>query len=550
MRLASVANGWGTISYSYNPCIKNYSTVITGGGKVSKIKNSVIANSDITYSYDAVGRVANRSINAANNQTSWTYDAMSRVTNETNNLGGFDYAYVDNVSGYSKGTTRLASITSPTGVVTNFNWFGNLGDERLQGILNLKSDGTCLSQFNYGYDSAGEITTWQQQQGTTNQQFFNCEYDEAGQLVTANSGAYGSKSTPYTSNYIYTYDKGANKTGTQQFATMSGSIDGSITPGDVVTLTVYDAGLSGGQEAVNYTVQSGDDLIAVAGGLITALNGDTNLQNIGISGDNFGSNTFVIWSYSVNATAYIGSTSGGSTETITVTQPHVNPLVNATVFGTATPGDVLTITAHDPALAGGTEPVSYTVQSGDGLEDIAIGLANAVNGDANLTGIGISAWETESSAQLSSNSANVTTYTSSISTSATANVVFSVNENINIKAAIAGTPTAGDVLTISVYDVFLPGGTKSATYTVQSGDSLNDIATGLSNAVSGDTDLYPIMNPSPDGSNVNLYSTSINPTTYRATTSTGATETIILGSTVNSGWRFSRQQPIPIQQCE
>ncbi len=54
------------------------------------------------------------------------------------------------------------------------------------------------------------------QQGTTNQQFFNCEYDKAGQLITAKSGAYGSKSVPHTSNYIYNYDKGANKTGTQQ----------------------------------------------------------------------------------------------------------------------------------------------------------------------------------------------------------------------------------------------------------------------------------------------------------------------------------------------
>ncbi len=537
LRPTKIVNGWGTISYSYYPCIRNYSTVITGGGKLSKVTNSVIANSDTTYTYDAVGRITHRSINGVVNPMSWSYDAMSRVTSETNVLGTFNYAYVDDVSGYSKGTTHLSSISYPSGQTTHFNWFGNLGDERLEGIINLRVDGKCFSQFNYGYDSVGEITTWQQQQGTTNQQFFNYEYDTAGQLTTAKSGAYGSKSVPHTSDYIYSYDKGANKTGTQQYATMSGSIDGSITPGDIVTLTVYDAGLPGGQEAVDYTVQSGDDLIAVAGGLMTALNGDTNLQNIGVSGDNFGSNTFVIWSYSLNASSFIGSTSGGSTETITLAQPFANPLINATIVGTATPADVVTITVHDPALPGGlgVESVPYTVQPGDGLEDIAIGLTNAINGDATLTGIGVSAFETESSVQISSSSTNVTTYTQSISTGATENVVFSVNQNMNIGGAIAGTATPGDVLTIAAYDAFLPGGTKSVMYTVQSGDGLNDIATGLVNAVLADTDLNQIIAASPDGSNINLYSTSINATTYRATGSAGATATIVLGSFINSG---------------
>ncbi len=82
------------------------------------VHNNVIANSDITYSYDSLGRTTNRSINSTSNSITWSYDAMSRITNETNALGSFGYAYVDDVSGSSKGTMRLASIAYPNSQTT------------------------------------------------------------------------------------------------------------------------------------------------------------------------------------------------------------------------------------------------------------------------------------------------------------------------------------------------------------------------------------------------------------------------------------------------
>jgi len=84
-RLTSVANGWGTYTYGYNAYITNPTgTPITGGGMLSSVTNSVIANSAISYSYDALGRTTNRSINGSANSDTWGYDAMSRVTSETN----------------------------------------------------------------------------------------------------------------------------------------------------------------------------------------------------------------------------------------------------------------------------------------------------------------------------------------------------------------------------------------------------------------------------------------------------------------------------------
>jgi hypothetical protein len=70
--------------------------------------------------------------------------------------------------GSSKGTIRLSSINYPNSQVTNFSWFNNIGDQRLQQISNLTPTGGTLSQFNYVYDSAGEITRWEQQLNGTN----------------------------------------------------------------------------------------------------------------------------------------------------------------------------------------------------------------------------------------------------------------------------------------------------------------------------------------------------------------------------------------------
>jgi YD repeat-containing protein len=312
MRLTSVEkDDWGTISYSYNPYITDPTATTTGAGQVSEITNDVIPDSDITYSYDVLGRVTNRSINGASNSTTWAYDPMSRVTSETNPLGEFDYTYVDDAAGYSKGTTRLSSVSYPNGQVSNFNWFGNQGDQRLQGIVNLKSDGTCLSQFAYGYDPAGEITAWQQQLGPFYNHVSKLGYDLAGQLTSAQAGSGGLMGAPYQSQNFYSYDASGNRIGAQQFTTTYLVVFGSTSVGDVVSITVNDAGLSGGQETVSYTVQSGDDLSAVAAGLSAAVNADSNLSNIGVDSNVSGAYIY-LFSASVNFTSY--TEGNGSTD--------------------------------------------------------------------------------------------------------------------------------------------------------------------------------------------------------------------------------------------
>ncbi len=300
---------------------------VGGAGKLAQVDNDVMANSSTTYSYDALDRTTNRMINGGNNNISWGYDAMSRTTSEANALGTFGYSYVDDVSGSSQGTSRLASISYPNGQQTNFSWYGNLGDKRLQSINNLLPSGAPLSQFSYGYDSAGELTRWGQQSANISPRIQNLGYDSASQLTSSLSG-FGAAPPKYADQFNYAYDCAANRTAVQTSLTQTATINGTITAGNTLTITVNDSALSGGTESVNYVVQSGDSISSIATNLAAAITADTNLQAIGVNAV-ASSSQIKLRSTSANLTSYSQSTSGGATESI-VLGVSTNAVQNAT----------------------------------------------------------------------------------------------------------------------------------------------------------------------------------------------------------------------------
>lgn len=102
--------------------------------------------------------------------------------------------------------------------------------------------------------------------------------------------------------------------------------------------------------------------------------------------------------------------------------------VRATIGGTVTVSDVLALTAHDAALAGGSESVTYTVQSGDTLSDIADGLAAAVNGNTNLSDARITATSSGVEVVLATQSMNETTYSKTTSGGATETITLSYDK--------------------------------------------------------------------------------------------------------------------------
>jgi RHS repeat-associated protein len=176
------------------------------------------------------------------------------------------------------------------------------------------------------------------------------------------------------------------------------------------------------------------------------------------------------------------------------------------------------------------EKTSAMVSLTDTPTTIALALAAAVNADTNLQAIGVSASSSGAVVTIKSNSTNLTTYIGSTNSGATETITLTTTINGIQTAAIGGSKTTGDTVTLTVYDAALTGGTESVTYTVLSGDTLTSIASGLAAAVNADSNLSVLgVTATSVSTVVNVSSTSLNATTYSKSTSGGATETIALG---------------------
>jgi RHS repeat-associated protein len=194
-RVTAMTDGTGTTSYSYNPI-----NAALGAGRLSSVSVPIAGGTAaVTYAYDELGRVVTRDVDHSTtdaNNVGTTFDALGRVTGVSNALGAFTYAYVDE-------TSRLSSVTYPTGtggtghsMITNYSYYGNTGDQRLEEIQNLKYT-TQLSQFDYTYNAVGTIATWTQQADSSTAVVNTLSYDGADQLVNAVQSGGGSASNAY-----------------------------------------------------------------------------------------------------------------------------------------------------------------------------------------------------------------------------------------------------------------------------------------------------------------------------------------------------------------
>ena len=536
---------WGKYTYTFNPYIVNGSTTpLLGGGSLQKIANTAIANSDITLEYDALGRTKKRSINGIANAITWSYDAMSRITNETNNLGSFDYEYIDNATGSSKGTTQLKSITYPNGQITKFAWYGNLSDQRLRQIANMAPSGATISQFSYRYDPDGQIKQWQQIQNNSSQNYVY-QYDDADQLIGAKSCS-GQLSNAYSNQYGYTYDLASNRASNYSSTITKAKISGTITVGDIITVTVKDQGLTGGSKAFAYTVVSGDTLNSIALTLATLITKDTDMQNLGINAVPTG-NYLILKSVSTDVTCFEGTVSTGATVNIRMGITN-NFVQNAKITGTGTADDILSIKVLDSSLTGGSKVVSYTVLSNDTLSDIANGLKNAINSDTTLAALGITALSYGQVVTLLSTSETATTYEQFTSIDATEQIKFSINQNTLQNIAILGAKTTGDTVSISVYDKGLINSFETINYDVLAGDTLTSIASNIADAINANGLLQAIgIRATSSGNIIKIQSDSLEQTTFTASTNSDATEivtintpcnnvqTVVVGGTTTSG---------------
>ncbi len=258
----------------------------------------------------------------------------------------------------------------------------------------INSGGASLGSVQYQYNNVNELVSLggnglTQYQGTTNKAVTSASVATNGfsiQRTKLNRTTYGQ---PEYSSATATIDFRLTVNGNTNFL-----VGATPTTDDVMSVIVYNKALPNGQEQVFYTVQMGDGVNDVATGLSNAINADTNITALGISANAVTDTVFI----NQPATTYSVSASGGATEWIWLGNNNDGNLV-AEIDGTITASDTLTLTVNDPRLGGGTEPVTYTVQPGDTNITVANGVAALINGDTNLTNIGVTA-VTSASAKL------------------------------------------------------------------------------------------------------------------------------------------------------
>ena len=201
-RLLTAQNGWGSKTYSYNDYVTDpFGVKITGGGKLASISNNVLSNSTISFGYDELGRLTNRSVNNSSNSETLSFDAASRILATVNNLGTLGVAYQNSDSG----SLQVSSIAYPNSQTSNFNWYSDENPtefERLQSIQNLSVNSTNLSSYAYQYKTDGAISVWDQTVLTGSTNSIAVVSDLCNQIVNADSS---------TTSFSFSYDQSANR---------------------------------------------------------------------------------------------------------------------------------------------------------------------------------------------------------------------------------------------------------------------------------------------------------------------------------------------------
>jgi RHS repeat-associated protein len=230
-RVATMVDGIGTTTYGYNPIAV---PPALGAGQLASI-DAPLANDTITFAYDQLGRVTNRSVNGAANSETWTFDTLGRVSTDVNKLGTFTNTYVGV-------TDRLSKTAYPGGASANYLYFPNAQNKRLQQIKNLNNNANAskqlISQFDYSYDAEGEIKTWTQNfPGLPFALRFDFGYDNADQLVAAplKNASTNAMLLPIT----YSYDLASNRT-SETF----GPATTTSTPNNVNEITSQSGGVN------------------------------------------------------------------------------------------------------------------------------------------------------------------------------------------------------------------------------------------------------------------------------------------------------------------
>jgi RHS repeat-associated protein len=196
-RIVSMTDGTGTTTYVYN-AISNPPQL--GATQLASV--TAPQGDTATYTYDALGRPLKQILDGVASQM--TYDAIGRIKTMTNALDGFTYSYLG-------GSKRPTQIKSTNGLVTNYTYYPNTADRRLQKITNNNHAASLISSFEYAYNAEDEITSTIIDGQLGSPVTRTSSHDAAGQLTAMTN--------PLGGDYSFGYDPGSNRTSEQIGAT-------------------------------------------------------------------------------------------------------------------------------------------------------------------------------------------------------------------------------------------------------------------------------------------------------------------------------------------
>jgi RHS repeat-associated protein len=372
--LSTISNGLGrTLTLNYTGSL--LTSVTDGNGRSVQYgydgNNNLTtftdaASNSITYQYDQPGRLTKvfLPLNPATPIVTNVYDSLSRVktqsntrsqqwsyyfagarTQEVDPLGNSNVSYFNrlgkttrfiNALGFETdsqydGLNRLTKTTLPEGNAVQLTYDAN-NNVLTKTFVPKSGSGLSNIVFTYTYDP-----TWAKLKTVVdgNSKTYTYSYDSVtGNLLTITKPVVGSLTPKRTLKYNSRGQllSAIDETGIQSQLTYDVStekllssigntnwlctVGGTVTVGNVLTITVHDAGLAGGVKSDSYTVIGGDTLTTIAAGLAAVINADTALAALGIVAYVNGA-VLSLSTSPGNTTTFTGSTSGGATETLT-----------------------------------------------------------------------------------------------------------------------------------------------------------------------------------------------------------------------------------------
>jgi len=259
-------------------------------------------NSEVLY-FDRFAKTT-REIDGLGNETKHEYDGLQRLVKTT----------------FPEGNSRELTYDEMNNVLTITD-VAKLGSG-LSNIVRTMEYDPDWNKVTSSEDGRGNITTFTYDETTG--QLVAIEYPEVDSVVATVEFSYNNRGQLISQidqmgvQTQFTYDGStevllSKSVNTNWLAT----VGGTITVSDVVSIIVHDSGLGGGQKTKSYTVQTGNQLYDVAAGLAAAINGDTEITDLGITAKVRG-DIISLATAPGNATTFTSSTSGGATEAVTL----------------------------------------------------------------------------------------------------------------------------------------------------------------------------------------------------------------------------------------